>query len=263
MAQMEAGHPTPPTGQPQQPSQAQPGQQQAGQPPRDPRLAKIDKVNWKTDLSGGIQRVAIAHGCAPFGNGKARALVWNFPDPIPIHREPLRTPRRDLLPKYQTYTDRRDYRLPVLFRSIQEKDDSKQFPLILTSGRLVEYEGGGDETRSNKWLAEFQQEMFAEINPNDANAAGIGDRHYLWLHTPDGAKVRVLALITNRVGKGTVFMPFHFGGWFEGKDLSDRYPEGTVPYVVGEAANTSMTYGYDVVTFMQESKVTLCRIEAA
>src|SRR5690606_17017318 len=46
-----------------------------------------ERVNWKTDLSGGIQRVAIAHGCAPFGNGKARAYVWNFPDPVPVHRE--------------------------------------------------------------------------------------------------------------------------------------------------------------------------------
>ena len=27
-----------------------------------------DKTNWKVDLSGGIQRVAIKHGCAPFGN---------------------------------------------------------------------------------------------------------------------------------------------------------------------------------------------------
>lgn len=35
--------------------------------------------NWKTDLSGGIQRVAMKHGCHPFGNAKARAVVWNFP----------------------------------------------------------------------------------------------------------------------------------------------------------------------------------------
>ncbi|NIR29373.1 MAG: hypothetical protein GWN84_08690, partial [Gammaproteobacteria bacterium] len=59
------------------------------------------------------------------------------------------------------------------YRSIQKNDYSDQFPLILTSGRLVEYEGGGDETRSNKWLAELQQEMFCEINPYDANTAGI------------------------------------------------------------------------------------------
>ena len=65
--------------------------------------AKLDKINWKVDLSGGIQRVAIEHGCAPFGNAKARTVVWTFPDPVPLHREPLYTPRRDLLPKYATY----------------------------------------------------------------------------------------------------------------------------------------------------------------
>ncbi len=59
-----------------------------------------DKTNWKTDLSGGIQRVAIKHGCAPYGNAKARTVVWTFPDPVPLHREPLYTPRRDLLPQY-------------------------------------------------------------------------------------------------------------------------------------------------------------------
>ena len=62
-----------------------------------------EKTNWKTDLSGGIQRVAIKHGCAPFGNAKARTVVWTFPDPVPLHREPLYTPRRDLLPQYETY----------------------------------------------------------------------------------------------------------------------------------------------------------------
>ena len=224
---------------------------------------KLSKVNWKTDLSGGIQRVAIAHGCAPFGNGKARAVVWNFTDPVPVHREPLYTPRRDLIPQYRTFDDRQDYRLPVLYWSIQQEDFSDRFPLVLTTGRLVEYEGGGDETRSNKWLAEFQQEMFAEINPADADANGIADGSMIWLHTPEGARVRVSAMVTNRVGKGTVFMPFHFGGIFQGQDLSERYPEGTVPYVVGEAANTAATYGYDIETFMQESKGTLCRIESA
>ncbi len=230
-------------------------------PEEDSLAARLMKMNWKTDLSGGLQRVAIAHGLAPFGNGKARVHVWNFPDPVPIHREPLYTGRRDLLPKYQTYEDQRNYRLPVLYRSIQEQDFSGRFPLVLTSGRLVEYEGGGDETRCNLWLAEFQQEMFAEINPRDAEANGIGDGKLLWLSTPEGARVSVVAMVTERVGPGTVFMPFHFGGMFQGEDISGRYPEGTAPYVIGESANTAMTYGYDIVDFMQESKVTLCRID--
>jgi formate dehydrogenase major subunit len=146
-----------------------------------------DKTNWKTDLSGGIQRVAIKHGCAPFGNAKARSVVWTFPDPVPLHREPLYTNRRDLVDKYATYDDRKFYRLPTAYASIQKNDFSKDYPIILTSGRLVEYEGGGDETRSNPWLAELQQDMFVEINTSDANNLGIGTARW------SGFKVRKAA----------------------------------------------------------------------
>jgi formate dehydrogenase major subunit len=219
--------------------------------------------NWKTDVSGGIQRVAIKHGCAPFGNAKARSVVWTFPDPVPIHREPLYTNRRDLVEQYPTYEDRKSfYRLPTRYASIQATDYSKDYPLILTSGRLVEYEGGGDETRSNPWLAELQQDMFAEINPRDANDAGIRDGGDLWLETPEG-RIKVKALVTERVAPGVVFTPFHFGGHFEGKDLRDKYPEGADPYVLGEACNTAFTYGYDSVTAMQQTKCSLCKLVSA
>src|SRR3546814_16063326 len=80
------------------------------------------------------------------------------------------------------------WRVPTLYASIQEKDFSKDFPIILTSGRLVEYEGGGDETRSNPWLAELQQNMFVEVNPTDANNAGIRDGQQVWVHGPEGGK---------------------------------------------------------------------------
>jgi formate dehydrogenase major subunit len=228
--------------------------------------AAPDNVAWATDTSGGIIRVAIKHGCAPFGNAKARAVAWNFPDPVPLHREPLYTTRRDLVEKYPTWDDRKSFnRLPTLYKSIQAKDVSKQFPIILTSGRLVEYEGGGDETRANPWLAELQQDMFVEINPFDANQAGIKDGQMVWVHSPnaEGTRLKVKAMITERVGKGVAFMPFHFGGHWMGKNLRDRYPAGADPYVLGEAANTATTYGYDTVTQMQETKVTLCRIEKA
>jgi formate dehydrogenase major subunit len=220
--------------------------------------------NWKTDLSGGIQRVAIKHGCAPFGNAKARCVVWTFPDPVPVHREPLYTSRRDLVDKYPTYDDvKSHYRLPTRYGSIQAKDYSKEFPLIHTSGRLVEYEGGGEETRSNPWLAELQQEMFAEINPADANDAGVRDGQWIWLEGPEGGRIKIRAMVTPRVTRGVVFTPFHFGGWYQGKDLLDKYPDGAAPYVRGEAANTAFTYGYDSVTQMQETKATLCKITSA
>jgi formate dehydrogenase major subunit len=224
--------------------------------------ALAEGKNWKTDLSGGIIRVAIRHGCAPFGNAKARCIVWNFPDPVPVHREPLYTPRRDLVTQYPTYQDRKRYwRLPTRYASIQQQDFSAEFPLIMTSGRLVEYEGGGDETRSNPWLAELQQEMFIEINPRDANNAGIGHGESCWVAGPEGGRIRVMAFVTERVRPGVVFMPFHFGGRFEGEDLRGKYPEGAAPYVLGESCNLVFTYGYDSVTAMQETKVSLCRVE--
>ncbi|UWR44355.1 formate dehydrogenase subunit alpha [Phaeobacter inhibens] len=224
---------------------------------------KVAKVNWKTDLSGGIQRVAIAHECAPFGNAKARAVVWTFPDPVPIHREPLYTNRRDLVEDYPTYEDRHSYRLPTLYASIQKNDVSKEYPIILTSGRLVEYEGGGEETRSNPWLAELQQDMFVEMHPRDANNIGIRDGSQVWVEGPEGGKVKVMAMVTERVGEGVAFMPFHFGGHYQGEDLRDKYPDGADPYVLGESCNVAQTYGYDSVTQMQETKCTLCKISAA
>ncbi len=226
--------------------------------------AEAEGKNWKTDLSGGIQRVAMKHGCHPFGNAKARAVVWNFPDPVPKHREPIYSTKPDLVAKYPTHDDKASFwRLPTLYKSIQEKnaDIGKSFPLIMTSGRLVEYEGGGEETRSNPWLAELQQNMFVEINPKAANDRGIKHGDQVRVMTPTGAKIQVQALVTRRVGEDTVFLPFHFSGHWEGKDLLQYYPEGAAPVVRGEAVNTATTYGYDVVTMMQETKTTVCQIE--
>ena len=226
---------------------------------------KVDKVSWSTDLSGGIIRVALNHGCIPFGNGKARANAWNLPDPVPVHREPIYTPRTDLVAQYPTLPDRRGFRMPHLGQTVQKRslEVAKDFPIILTSGRLVEYEGGGEETRSNKWLAELQQDMFVEINPTDAAARNIMDGSWVWVTGPEnGSKARVKALVTERVGKGVAWMPFHFAGWFQGVDQRGKYPKGTDPIVLGESVNTLTTYGYDPVTFMQETKVTLCQIRA-
>jgi formate dehydrogenase major subunit len=222
--------------------------------------------NWKTDLSGGIQRVTMAHGCHPFGNAKARAVVWNFPDPIPQHREPIYSTRPELVDKYPTHDDRRTgWRLPVLYKSLQQKnrDIGKQFPLIMTSGRLVEYEGGGDETRSNPYLAELQQDMFVEINPAAANDRGIRHGDDVWVKTPTGVKLKVKAQVTERVDRETVFLPFHFAGRWQGEDISAYYPEGAKPIIIGEAVNTAGTYGYDPVTNMQETKTSVCQIEKA
>ncbi|GGP51539.1 formate dehydrogenase subunit alpha [Shewanella saliphila] len=222
-----------------------------------------DGHNWKTDISGGIQRVAMKHGCIPYGNAKARCIVWNFPDQVPVHREPLYTPRRDLVAKYPTYNDMQVHRLPTLYKSIQDHDSSVKYPLALTSGRLVEYEGGGEESRSNPWLAELQQQMFVEISPADAADRGLRDGDTVWLEGAEGGRIKIKAMVTPRVKPGVTWMPYHFAGVMHGESLAANYPEGTVPYVIGESANTALTYGYDPVTQMQETKASLCQIVKA
>ncbi|TJZ79909.1 formate dehydrogenase [Paracoccus hibiscisoli] len=229
---------------------------------------KIATVSWSTDLSGGIQRVALQHGCVPFGNGKARVVAWNLPDPIPVHREPIYSGRPELVANYPTNDDRRQQRMPNIGKVIQQdvvdRNVATDFPIILTSGRLVEYEGGGEETRSNPWLAELQQDMFVEVNPADASARGIVDGGWVWVTGPEGgSKARVKAMVTERVAAGVAFMPFHFAGWFQGVDQRGNYPQGTDPIVLGESVNVITTYGYDPVTGMHEGKVTLCQIAAA
>ena len=231
--------------------------------------AGAEGKNWKTDLTGGIQRVVMqVHGCHPFGNAKARAVVWNFPDPIPQHREPLYGTRPDLMAKYPTHDDKKAFwRMPTLYKTIQQKNIAdkthEKFPLILTSGRLTEYEGGGEETRSNPWLAELQQEAFVEINPKTATERGIQNGGRVWLSSPTGARLNVQAMVTERVDTGTVWMPFHFSGRWQGADMLAYYPNGAAPVIRGEAVNTATTYGYDSVTMMQETKTTVCNIEKA
>jgi formate dehydrogenase major subunit len=235
----------------------------------DEEKKEAEGKNWANDLSGGIIRVAMKnHGCHPFGNAKARAVVWNFPDAIPLHREPLFSPRPDLVEKYPTYDDVKTlWRLPVLFKTVQQKalkeEAHKKFPLILTTGRLVELQGGGEEQRSNRWLAELQQNMFVEINPKAAADRGLRNGEFVWVDMPSGAKLKVKAMVTERVGPDTVFMPFHFSGWWQGQDMLPYYPEGTEPRVRGEAVNTGMSYGYDRITVIQEVKTQLCQVRKA
>jgi formate dehydrogenase major subunit len=224
----------------------------------------VPGTNWKTDLSQKTLKEAIRRGMAPFGNARARCVVWNFPDQVPIHREPLHSPSPAMIAKYPTYADKPDhYRVFTRYRSEQKPDWVKEYPLILTTGRMVEYMGGGAETRSNKYLAELAPDMYAEINLVTANNLGVRNGEMIWIESPNGGRIRVKARVSERVDEHTIFLPFHFGGLFMGRSLAKNYPEGTVPYALGEPANIVTNYGYDIVTQMQETKTGLCRIKKA
>jgi len=225
---------------------------------------KIGK-NWKVDTSGIIAAKCMEFGIAPYGNAKARAKVWTFPDQIPMHREPLHSPREDLVKKYPTYKDKPNhYRVDTRYASVQNREDwSKKFPINLVTGRLVNLNGAGVENRASKYLAALTPEMFCDINPNLAANHGIRDGDMMWIHSPEGTKIKVKAHYSYSVGEDRVFIPFHFAGFFQGEDRTGNYPEGTKPYAVGESANTVTNYGYDIITQIPETKGGLCRVEKA
>lgn len=221
--------------------------------------------NWKVDTSNIIAEKCMEQGMAPYGNAKARAKVWTFADPIPLHREPLHSPRTDLVKKYPSFADKKNhYRVDTKYVSEQMASDwAKDFPINLVTGRLVNMNGAGIENRASKYLAKLTPEMFCDIHPDLAGRYGIRDGSMMWIHAPQGTKIKVKAKYSYSVSEDRVFLPFHFAGVMEGVDLSHKYPDGTKPYAIGESANTVTNYGYDIVTQIPETKGGLCRIERA
>eukprot|EP01029_Cantina_marsupialis_P007311 TRINITY_DN180758_c0_g3_i1.p1 TRINITY_DN180758_c0_g3~~TRINITY_DN180758_c0_g3_i1.p1 ORF type:complete len:740 (-),score=197.70 TRINITY_DN180758_c0_g3_i1:3171-5390(-) len=221
--------------------------------------------NWKVDTSNIIAEKCMEAGVAPYGNARARAKVWTFPDQIPMHREPLHSPRADLVKQYPSYADKGNhFRVDTKYITKQsEKDWSKEFPINLVTARLVNMNGAGMENRASKYLAALTPEMFCNINPDLAGRMGIRDGSMMWIHSPEGTKIKVKAKYSHAVSEDRVWLPFHYAGHFQGEDLSHKYPEGLKPYAVGESANTVTNYGYDIITQIPETKGGLCRVEPA
>ena len=224
---------------------------------------------YATDLTGKAINDALAKGINPYGNGRARISAFGIPDPVPTHREPIHSPRPELIPKWPTYDDVKDHwRVPTLFKSLQKPEWVKKYPIILSSGRQVEFEGGGASERNSWWLVELQPEMYVEIHPKLAADTGVKHGDWVYVLSPEDlddkpSRIKVKAKVTRRVSPDMVYLPFHWAGVWDGKSLADKFPEGMAPYGMGESANVVTNYGYDRVTQMQETKTGLCRIEKA
>ena len=86
---------------------------------------------------------------------------------------------------------------------------SEEYPLVLTSGRVVLHYNAGAMTRRTKSLQEREPELFVQVNPQTAESYGVGEQAEALVQTRRGeakAKVR----ITRRIPPGVLFMPFHF-----------------------------------------------------
>jgi predicted molibdopterin-dependent oxidoreductase YjgC len=84
-----------------------------------------------------------------------------------------------------------------------------EYPLMLTTGRVIYHWHGAEMTRRARGLNAVYPEALIEINPRDALRAGIADGEMIRLSSRRG-EIEAKAQVTERVGAGLVFATFHF-----------------------------------------------------
>lgn len=146
-----------------------------------------------------IARLTPSYGGITYGRLENGGLQWPC-----LNREHAGT-------KYlhaEKFTRGRGKFMPLGYKpSLEQPDDD--YPLLLTTGRSLYQFHSGTMTRKVEGLNELKGQEDVEINPQDADALGIGDGDRVQVLSRRG-KVRARAKVTEKSSKGVVFMTFHF-----------------------------------------------------
>nr|WP_307585076.1 molybdopterin oxidoreductase family protein [Paenibacillus wynnii] len=92
-----------------------------------------------------------------------------------------------------------------------EEQVSGEFPLYLTTGRVLSHYLTGVQTRRSHTLAARSFESFMEIHPKTAQKYLIEDDSLIRLESKRGSIV-VRSRLTREIREDTVFVPMHWGG---------------------------------------------------
>ncbi|MDI3390249.1 molybdopterin oxidoreductase family protein [Streptomyces sp. B-S-A8] len=129
--------------------------------------------------------------------------------------------------------------VPVTHRAAAEEPDA-EFPVLLTTGRVVAQYQSGAQTRRVAELNAAAPGPFVELHPQLAARIGVADGEDVTVVSRRGTAVAP-AKVTRSIRPDTVFMPFHWAG--EGR------------------ANTLTHPALDPVSRMPEFKVCAVRLE--
>jgi assimilatory nitrate reductase catalytic subunit len=125
-----------------------------------------------------------------------------------------------------------DYRPPA-------EDVDKEYPVFLTTGRVVSQYLSGNQTRRIGPLVDQYPEPLCEIHPQLAAKLGIADGNLVAVRTRRG-EIRVQAQLVRTVRPDTVFVPYHWPG--------------------EKSANLLTNRALDPVSKIPEYKVCACRL---
>jgi assimilatory nitrate reductase catalytic subunit len=158
-----------------------------------------------------------------------------WPCPAPDHPG---TPRM-FLDRFATPDGRARF-FPAEHRQAAEDIDA-EYPVYLTTGRLLQHYQSGAQTRRVPALREAQPEPFVEVHPDLAAACSLEEGDLARVVSRRG-EARGRVRVTDTVRPDTVFMPFHWGG--------------------PGSANLVTNPALDPVSKMPEFKVCAVRVEA-
>lgn len=121
-------------------------------------------------------------------------------------------------------------------------DTDEEYPLLLTTGRVLAQYQSGVQSRRVAQLRDMAPEPLAEVHPATARSHGLTDGALATLRTRRGSAVFRVKL-TAGIREDTVFVPFHWGGQ--------------------QAINRLTSPALDPISRMPEFKVCAVRIERA
>lgn len=114
----------------------------------------------------------------------------------------------------------------ALIPQLPHEQTDADYPLILTTGRILYQYHTGSMTRRSEGLAWREPRGYAEINPVDAAKIGLRDGGWVIIKSRRG-QVRTQARLGERVPPGVVFYSFH---WKEGPANVLTHAEKLDPY---------------------------------
>ena len=98
--------------------------------------------------------------------------------------------------------------VPVEYIEPAELPD-EEYPLVLTTGRVVMHYNSGAMTRRTHALHQREPELFFQVHPSTAQRFGIAAGDMTQVSTRRG-EAQARARVTRQIDEGVIFMPFHF-----------------------------------------------------
>ncbi|MBT2575670.1 nitrate reductase [Bacillus sp. ISL-51] len=109
--------------------------------------------------------------------------------------------------------------------AVPKEKPSAEYPLYLTTGRVMSHYLTGVQTRKSAALAARHFESFVEIHPKTAAAYNIDDRVLVKVESPRGS-ITVRSKWSEQIRRDTVFVPIH---WADAQNVNDLIGEALDP----------------------------------